>query len=252
LCFGYAGAVYKTTDGGKNWRNISVDKAIRINTAVIIDAETFLVAGEENTIYKTNDSGRSWRRMYFEAPKLTAHKAIRFFDDSYGVLVDWEGGFLQDIKIYETFDQGEHWQLDTVVTLASGQSPFANRLLYFEAEQNLFVLGGRQSERGGAGQIYQSVLQKLPTSLPTLASSVSISLYPNPSSEVVTITGLPNKATQLEVFDLQGQSQLSRKTQAAQQQVTLQLSGLAEGAYLLKITDLSGQQFYSHRFLIIR
>ena len=77
-------------------------------------------------------------------------------------------------------------------------------------------------------------------------ANAAISLYPNPASSTVTISGISGEAT-VTVVDMNGRVVVS--TQALDSTVTLMLTDLAQGAYFVRIT---GEQVNAIRKLIVR
>ena len=77
-------------------------------------------------------------------------------------------------------------------------------------------------------------------------ANAAISLYPNPASTTVTISGISGEAT-VTVVDMNGRVVIT--TQALSSSVTLSLSDLAQGAYFVRIT---GEQVNAIRKLIVR
>ncbi len=74
--------VYKSTDAGKTWKHIGLDKSMHISDVVIHpkDPEVVFVAvqgalygpSSERGIYKSNDGGDSWRKVLFVADNTGA------------------------------------------------------------------------------------------------------------------------------------------------------------------------------------
>jgi chitodextrinase len=76
--------------------------------------------------------------------------------------------------------------------------------------------------------------------------SESISLYPNPASSTVTLTGVENGAT-VTVIDMNGRELY--KLQTTNSQLTIDVSQLSQGAYFVRIT---GERVNAIRKLIVR
>lgn len=67
------GGVYRSSDGGKSWQALGLDKSERINKIVVhpADSNTVWVAalgplwsdGDERGVYKTSDGGATWRQV---------------------------------------------------------------------------------------------------------------------------------------------------------------------------------------------
>ena len=77
-------------------------------------------------------------------------------------------------------------------------------------------------------------------------ASARISLYPNPASSTVTLTGIEGEAT-VTVVDMNGRQVYSGN--AADGSLTVDVSGMAQGAYFVRIT---GERVNAIRKLIVR
>ncbi len=85
---GQGGLVYRTTDGGANWINVSPSAASHFGLD-FVDANRGWLAG--GLIYRTIDGGNSWQQQY--APLYTVAD-ISFCDPDTGWAVGWYGTLL--------------------------------------------------------------------------------------------------------------------------------------------------------------
>jgi hypothetical protein len=76
--------------------------------------------------------------------------------------------------------------------------------------------------------------------------NASISLYPNPASSTVTLTGIEGDAT-VTVVDMNGRE--SGKWKVESGKLTIDVTGYAQGAYFVRIT---GDRVNAIRKLIVR
>ena len=75
---GFGDGVYKSTDGGKNWKNVGLKKSERISEIIVHpkDSKTVWVAaqgplwskGGERGLYKTTDGGKTWKKVLSGGP----------------------------------------------------------------------------------------------------------------------------------------------------------------------------------------
>ena len=83
---GTTGTVIKTTDGGKNWKVMTVPGAEKLDFRDIeaFDANTAYALsignGPNSTIYKTNDGGRSWKLQFQNTSEKAFFDAIACWD----------------------------------------------------------------------------------------------------------------------------------------------------------------------------
>ena len=150
---GSNGTVGKSTDGGKNWRWITVKgyekndfrdiEAFSDKTAII------MAIAEPAYILKTTDGGENWNLVYSDSTKGVFLDAMDFYDKKNGVIV----GDPVDSKFYiiKTTDGGNTWaRIPWVMQSNSvaGEGCFAasgTNIHYFKNKDFLFVSGGPQS-----------------------------------------------------------------------------------------------------------
>ncbi len=73
------------------------------------------------------------------------------------------------------------------------------------------------------------------------AEIAGFSVYPNPSNGTFNVTWPTGDSLSLEVYDILGKSIINQQTSQGERTHTLELSNLASGLYLLKVTDGSRQ-----------
>jgi len=54
------GAIFKTTDGGNNWKSIYITPANRLFSLEIVNNSTIYVGSSQNILFKSTDCGNSW------------------------------------------------------------------------------------------------------------------------------------------------------------------------------------------------
>ena len=150
---GSRGVVGKTTNGGKNWKWITVKgfdtvdfrdiEAFDANTAVIMGI------GEPAYILKTTDGGESWKIVYENKTKGMFLDAMEFWNEQAGIVVGdpVNGRFF----ITRTFDGGSSWQdipFDKRPSADSGEACFAasgTNIRALDNDEAVFVSGGLRS-----------------------------------------------------------------------------------------------------------
>ncbi len=102
---GYHHSVFKTTDGGNFWENISSNTiGDWLNSVIFINRDTGWVAGYETDFRKTTDGGLSWIDQSLGIYSLNAILySIDFINDTIGWVVGNDG------KIFKTTDAGTTW-----------------------------------------------------------------------------------------------------------------------------------------------
>jgi hypothetical protein len=150
---GNNGTIGKTTNGGKNWKWITVKgfekndfrdiEAFDAATAVII------AVGEPAYILKTMDGGETWKVVYENKTKGMFLDAMEFWDEQKGVVVGdpVEGKFF----IAQTLDGGSSWQEEALQKRPpadSGEACFAasgTNIRRLNKDEFVFISGGMRS-----------------------------------------------------------------------------------------------------------
>jgi photosystem II stability/assembly factor-like uncharacterized protein len=110
---GYNGAVLRTVDGGRSWRNVGPPGAstLQFRDVSAFDAYHAVAmaagSGTASRLYYTADGGRSWRLSYRNADPAAFFDCMSFYDPWHGLVVsDPVGG---KFRILSTADGGRSW-----------------------------------------------------------------------------------------------------------------------------------------------
>lgn len=150
---GSNGTVGKSTNGGKNWKWLTVNGFEKNDFRDIeaFDASTAIIMAiaEPAFILKTQDGGESWKVVYENKTKGIFLDAMEFWNEQAGIVVGdpIDGKFF----IARTFDGGSTWQeipIDKRPTADSGEACFAasgTNVRALDRDEAAFVSGGRTS-----------------------------------------------------------------------------------------------------------
>ncbi len=141
---GEGGAVYRTTDGGREWKPIAIEPEVNINQIHFIDWNYGWMIGDlgkdENgpntVILSTTNGGRNWTRH-----PLSNVESLFFTDLKTG----WAAG--RDTTMLRTSDGGERWstvdQLERLIGIPvdSSSSTFGFREVFFLDKNNGWMIG---------------------------------------------------------------------------------------------------------------
>jgi S1-C subfamily serine protease len=97
----YGDGVYKSTDGGKSWKNMGLGKSYQIGKIVIHPKNPDIVyvgvlgrlygPSEERGLYKTSDGGKTWQRIWFKDDKTGVLEVVMHpTDPNTLILAAWE------------------------------------------------------------------------------------------------------------------------------------------------------------------
>ena len=158
---GGPGTVYRTTDGGETWQDVSpvvkgADLAFRDVEASSARVASVLAIGEgrASRIYRTTDGGRTWTKTFQNRSEKAFYNCIDFYEGGrtgLGVSDPVDGKF----RIIRTTDRGRSWS----VVKGSGMPAAFEGEFNFAASGTCLTITGRQAymaSGGAAARIYHS------------------------------------------------------------------------------------------------
>ena len=158
---GSAGGVWRTTDGGASWQDVSPPGAagllFRDVEATDATHAQVLAIGEADAsrIYRTTDGGATWQRTFTNEDPVAFYDCLAFWPGGkYGVAMSdpVDGKF----RIIETRDSGASWQL---VDPAGMPAAVDGEFGFAASGTCLVTAGGRDvwlASGGGASRIFHS------------------------------------------------------------------------------------------------
>lgn len=179
------------------------------------------VFNENQYIYKTIDGGSTFQNIFsYKLDASTGNLSdISFIDENYGVVCGANG------VVYYTDNGGDNWY--------DIKNPAMNPSvkIYFPNKNELYISDGQN--------IYKYV-DELPNSVfdgDYGSDLTSYLLYPNPTSEKLTLSQIPDGAVSYEIFDIFGERVLPVETIHELSQQNIDVSGLPTGVYFLKLNN---------------
>jgi len=154
---GELSTLYKTTDGGNNWKVLyqNTDKLGFFNSIAFWNEQQGLLMGDPvdgyYVIKKTIDGGKTWRRITINNLPIILSKESAFAASGNSIIVGsngkaWiaTGGF--SASVYTSKDYGETWQRNSVPLYKSTQTSGCYSVALNHLEQP-FVVGGDYLKR---------------------------------------------------------------------------------------------------------
>lgn len=224
-------SILYTTDGGKTFTNVYTSTrpyemiwkasfpSRNVGYATI---QTYDPNATQRYVAKTTDGGKTW----FEVPMTTdavREFGIGFIDENIG----WVG---TESLGYQTIDGGQNW---TKITLGRA----CNKIRLMKTDSG-FVGYGIGLD------VYKIEYKGAYTAIPKVADGGRINVYPNPAEESFTVEFADENQqgnTTIELLDINGRViQLLHTGMPNSNQITIDVSNMAQGLYLLKIQQPSG------------
>jgi photosystem II stability/assembly factor-like uncharacterized protein len=157
---GSDGGVWRTTDGGDTWTDVSPKgaKGLLFRDIEATDDRTALALsigeGRDSRIYRTTNGGRTWQKAFVNRDKAAFYDCVAMYDD------DRRGLAVSDpvdgkFRILRTRDGGQSWKVvDPAGMPAAVEGEFA-----FAASGTCLVTSGKRAylaSGGGAARIFVS------------------------------------------------------------------------------------------------
>jgi len=149
---GGAGKVYRTTDGGETWRDVSPPgtTGLSLRDVEARDADTAVVLvigpGEASRIYRTDDGGQTWTEAFRNTEEAAFYNCLDFYPGGRrGLAVSdpVDGRF----RILATDDGGRSWEV-----LPDAGMPDSTGEFNFAASGDCLVIAGRDAWFGTGGE----------------------------------------------------------------------------------------------------
>ncbi len=221
--------IYKSTDGGASWENKGNGLTLNLDEAVFDivqnpnNADEFLAASS-NGIYKTTDGGGQWEKVF------TGNNVqkIAYSPLTNGSIVAsiYTGDLIEAQIVYST-DNAQNWisvPLEEIVHSLS----FSMDYFFYENSADVYLA------TNDLGVIKLNIdLSNLGT--PDYLSSKGITVYPNPTKDVVYIEADNNSITEVAIYSSLGAMLGQYPTSES-----ISLSGLSPGVYFLKVSTEKG------------
>ncbi len=103
---GEDGLLIFTTDGGRNWLNISPFTSDRLNSVTFVNDSLGFICGHSSSLFKTDNGGRTWQKITVSAVgPFEKFLKVRFIDSNNGFIIGFGGLCLK------TVDGGTTWAL---------------------------------------------------------------------------------------------------------------------------------------------
>jgi photosystem II stability/assembly factor-like uncharacterized protein len=247
------GTILKTTNGGASWTSQSTGTSRFLRSLCFVNSNTGYAAGTFGTIIKTSDGGSTWSTLESYGESATFN-SIFFIDENTGFAVG-DGNFLMN-----TTDGGITWNQGYIPANVSLRS------VYFQDINTGYIVGESGSifltNDGGitwtqqlsgttqhlSGVVVSNHVGFAVGNFGTILKTDEVGVWVNNKSSVKTIKITPNPAADQVNVDIPGYSengiltistitsQEIRNIQITNSKITLDISNLPAGIYLVRFT----------------
>jgi photosystem II stability/assembly factor-like uncharacterized protein len=206
------GNIWHTTNGGTNWSIAYATVGIYFSSIYFVDSSTGYAVGSNGTIIKTTDGGASWTTLTTNS--MAYFQYVHFCDANHGMAVGLNATILR------TNNGGATWFTD---------SPPTSMSLY-----SCFMISATSAVAGGiSGTMIKNSAMGVDENPNPFSEEISV--FPNPSKDIITvdIPSVSSSACHISVYNEQGQ--LMNSLEYSSQMAEINISGLENGIYYLKI-----------------
>jgi photosystem II stability/assembly factor-like uncharacterized protein len=135
------GLLIKTTDGGKNWKEFTIDYKGYITKVYFVNSKTGFITGLSGNLFRTSDGGDTWT-------KIPLNTTVHLYDICF---VNEKVGYCgSDPHVFKTTDSGKTWK--SLESSATGYSQ-----IHFSTENYGFTIG-KGHYTGGDWGTYTTML----------------------------------------------------------------------------------------------
>jgi len=218
--------ILRTSNGGNSWTSSQLGSTIIYQPTCIffIDHNEGFACTDDGLLYKTTDGGDSWQVIYGFA--ITNNAKIHFINSSEGFISD---GF----RMHHTYDGGLSW--------ADGEYLGSYiRSLYFLDNDEAWLGGSNGLVAKYDGTVgFQEIH----------LSDEELFLFPNPAIKILHVN-MPEELrieNSISVYDMEGKLLLNLFSEEDHGRLSIDISSLATGTYLLKVSN--GDRQYQAKFI---
>lgn len=216
VAVGQSGTIRRTVDAGATWSTVTVT-----GTPVFYDIHTIndtvgIICGSASKILRTVNAGLTWTSVgQSSGPALNS---IFFLNADTGYIAG-------DGVLYKTTNGGLNW------TKTGNPAAKNVRSIYFKPDGNAFMAGVQ-------GMLMSTLTPVITESeaLVGLSASESITMYPNPATDVLHVSAAAENIKHYTIYDFSGRVLASAPTnQREGETIAIDVSALSRGMYIISI-----------------
>jgi hypothetical protein len=224
------GRAYRSNDNGANWITINNGLCDTDIIALAVHGNDMFAGTKGMGVYHSNDNGTSWVVANNGMNDFIAVWAFAFYGSNIIAGVNTTNNYG---GIYLSKDNGANWSLWN-----DGMSPGSYNIL------GLAIHNGYIFAATGGNGVWRRKLSDL-TGIAEIGDNSKISIFPNPAHDWIILE--PSKslteAAELQLYNILGKKVLSQTLNPLQEKYNVDVSGLAEGMYIIKVLEKGSTLF---------
>lgn len=225
---GVPGGVYRSTDDGNTWTHITFPSGVSSTMLAFLDTNLF--AGGMG-VFRSTDSGQSWSAAGL--PNLPVQ----------ALAVSGSALFAgTDSGVYISLDLGKNWRnvsdgLAMNRTFEDGRNVVT--MIVFDTTLFIGINEGMGQGYGAGRSIAEMIDSTKDAVAATPQPGDTLSIYPNPATQIVTIFSGSKPIYGVRVLNVLGEKVLE-ELNARESNITLDLSKVPAGTYFFQIQTANG------------
>lgn len=216
-----SGAIYRSTNGGMDWEQVHASTVTGFSDVEFLTDDIGVATRNDGVMLRTTDGGSTWTEATVVLAGSFVLTSAVFRDDGMGFASAYRADGTEGI-ILSSNDEGASWGFNFSTAGMNG----ARRIydLYFFDDAH-----------GYASAHWKPLITDgLVTSVPQQANA-RLELFPNPSSDVVTLRTMDDGSLPVELIDAMGRVVL--RTRTAGRETVIKMDGLVPGLHTMRVGE---------------
>lgn len=221
-----SGAIYRSTNGGMDWEQVHASTVTGFSDVDFLSADIGVATRNDGVMLRTTDGGDTWSEASVVLAGSFVLTSVVFRDDGVGFASGYRSNGTEGI-ILSSIDGGISWGFNFSTAGINGARRIYDLYFYDNAH-------------GYASAHWKPLVTQGLVTLVPQHDAVEFELFPNPSTDVVTLRTVVDGSQPAELIDAMGRVVLRTHTHGRETRIALE--GIAPGLYKLRVGEGMGMR----------
>lgn len=221
-----SGAIYRSTNGGMDWEQVHASTVTGFSDVDFLSADIGVATRNDGVMLRTTDGGDTWTEASVVLAGSFVLTSVVFRDDGVGFASGYRSNGTEGI-ILSSIDGGVSWGFNFSTAGINGARRIYDLYFYDDAH-------------GYASAHWKPLVTQGLVTLVPRHDAVEFELFPNPSTDVVTLRTVVDGSQPVELIDAMGRVVLRTHTHGRETRIAL--DGIAPGLYKLRVGEGMGMR----------